>query len=321
MQGSLKISLLLTVLFPLGLGALPVEPKQPTGALEKAPTAQACDYYKLGYEFGKKLIYTVNLSDSSPELMNQAFMDKEVLTLTTTISRENPTTDAHKKAFRDYQTYNKGLKEALATYTPFKETDMASQGKNYAIKMNYDIADISCKSPDMATLRTEMGNFMVQKAQDAQKIAPIRPKVNFTLDVNHPHYKEGYACGKQTCSWLILEAQGKPTPEDEQIALQKRMNNFMITTQQGKSQEEIINGSLQYLSGYKKSLEELNVEETLAKNKTPKEQAEKLRIGYKFALQGITSALDALQNPDKGFESMGKAFQDCATEMNHLQKS
>ncbi len=321
MNGSLlKVSLILSVALPLSLGALPGQINQPTSAQQKPPVQETPDHYKLGYEYGKKLIYLLSQPNSA-EVMNQAVLDKEVLRLTNIINKENPSTEAHKKAFKEYQTYNKGLKEALATYVPSKGTDMESLGKNYAIKINQDMADVICKAPDMATARTEISALVTKAANDAQRLVPALPKVSFTLDIQHPNYKEGYALGKQSREWFVVEAQGKTVPEEEQIAMQKRINNFMFTSQQGKSQEEIIKGSLQFFSGYKKALEEFNLEEALITHKTPKEQAEKLRIGFKFALQSMSGALDSLQNPDKGFGSVGKAFEDCAQDMNKVQKA
>ncbi len=116
MRGSLvKVSLILSVALPLSLGALPGQTNQPTAAQQKPPVQETPDHYKLGYEYGKKLIHLLSQPDTA-ELMNQVVLDKEVLRLTNIINKENPSSEAHKKAFKEYQIYNKGLKEALATY-------------------------------------------------------------------------------------------------------------------------------------------------------------------------------------------------------------
>ena len=96
--------------------------------------------------------------------------------------------------------------------------------------------------------------------QDVTKLAPKIPQITFTLNTNHPYYKEGYSIGKISREWMILEAQGKQTPEDEQIALQKRTLAFMTNSSQpGIPQDEAMAASLQN-QRYEEGIHEFDLE-------------------------------------------------------------
>ncbi len=286
-------------------------------ATQKAGSAaQEVDYFKKGQEFGKMVREAATQQDESLF----GFGDKELIRLQNTLYNEGPSTEAHKTAFKNYQTYFKGVKEALSSYIPLPKTDPLSLMMNYSIKMNQDIADAIIMAPDMATIRTSVGTIMSKAMQDATKLAPKIPQVTFTLNTNHPYYKEGYAVGKISCEWIILEAQGKTTSEDDQIALQKRTVTFISNSSQpGTPQEEAIAASLQYISGMKKALEELDLEATIARYKPSKERAEKMRVTYKLAIDMAQNLFDSMQNPQKGFDSVGESFKEAAAKMNRLE--
>ncbi len=286
-------------------------------AIQKAGSvAQEVDYFKKGQEFGKMVREAATQQIESLA----GFGDKELIRLQNTLYNEGTSTEAHKIAFKHYQTYFKGVKEALSSYIPSQNTDPLSLTMNYGIKMHQDIADAIITAPDMATVRTSLGVIVSKAMQDATKLAPKIPQVNFTLNTNHPYYKEGYAIGKTSCEWMVLEAQGKPTSEDDQVALQKRMLAFMTNSSQpGTPQEEAIAASLQYISGMKKALEELDLEATITRYKPSKERAEKLRVGYKLAIDMAQNLFESMQNPQKGFDSIGESFKEAAADMNRLE--
>ena len=81
--------------------------------------------------------------------------DKELMRLQNTLYNEGPSTEAHTTAFKHYQTYFKGVKAALSSYTPSQKTDSLSLSLNYGIKMNQDMAEAIITAPDMATVPTQ----------------------------------------------------------------------------------------------------------------------------------------------------------------------
>jgi hypothetical protein len=121
---------------------------------------------------------------------------------------------------------------------------------------------------------------------------------------------------------MTLEAQGKPTCADDQMALQKRIQTFFVAEiKPDTTQTEILIGSLQFTSGLKKALEEFDLESVISKHKPSKQLAEKIRLGYKVWLQTAQITLDSLQNPQKCFAEIGQVIQSAAAEMNTIQKS
>jgi hypothetical protein len=278
-------------------------------------TFAEADYYKKGIEFGKKTLQNMSqtASAATPEL---DVMDTAVVELTTTLYRENPSAEAHKRAFKNFKEYQKGVKESLAVYVSTGKNDPETKMKDCTVKMLLEIADAVVSSADYATMRTNTMHISSKFFKEMETFAPKLPTIKVTVDLNHALYKEGYAAGKTTGEWIVLEAQGKIASAEEQTALQKRIQTSLMNAfKAGTSQEDMMKGNFQFISGMKKALEEVNVESVLQHYKTPQEQAEKIRIEYKVALQGMQAGIEAMTNPQKGIGAIGNVISETAKEL------
>lgn len=269
------------------------------------------DYHKKGREQGKTLLTL--LAQKACTDAQHIFMDKDILELSTILNKNHHSTEVHKKAFKSYQEYFKGLRETLSTHTPLSD-EMAQKVATMILEMS----DAVIQATDIATLRTSIATTMSRWTQKLAAITPKIPQVQFVLDPSNRFYQAGYALGKQSIEWMIIEAQGKTVSVEEQVAAQQKNASFLGGITPGT--QEAVLAALQYIHGMKKALEACDLDSIITQYNTPKIQAEKLKIGYKLGLQSANSMIEALQNPQKGFGQFAENFKEAMTNLNTLDQ-
>ena len=127
---------------------------------------------------------------------------------------------------------------------------------------------------------------------------------------------KGHSLTKSSCELITLQAQGKDIPVEKQLALNKKIDDFMLTefskfSTVDKSQHQVISETIaQFLAGVETAYNEYPLEQTFKKYNTTKELAEKIRLSIKLSTEMVTSTKNVLIKGDiSKFNNLGRSLQ------------
>ncbi len=275
-------------------------------------------FYTLGESLGKDV---VKMSQNNGELpqKNSLMDNKELMNMNQALTSAPPSSDEHKKAFKNAQSLFRGLKEALEDVKVVSGNDLEAQQKAFAIKMNRAMADAFINAENYADAMKEMGTALSKLSQEAQ-ICGVHQPIQFTLDTNDPFYKEGLSVAKALCNFMTRQAQGEDIAPEEGIALTKKVNERIFAKKPNATQEDLQQNVLQLLTGMAQAFKEYNLEEVLKTHHTAPKIADKLRLTYKTSLQSLISGIEGMTAPAQGLDKLGKTLQNHGTELKKLEQ-